>query len=127
MGESSGGASVSFHRLNAKSRSFFQRAYVMSGSAFNYYTLSPTNNKTDLIVNIAKNQGVEISNTDQLIEYIQTVDSEYILNQTHYSFKNRSLMQFSPIKQPCIERKYFCGLHGSLCDFNKLFKKNYPI
>ncbi|XP_055296943.1 juvenile hormone esterase-like [Sitodiplosis mosellana] len=95
MGQSAGGASVSFQRLNPKSRSYFKRAYVMSSSALSYYALSESNNKTDSIVELAKNQSIAIENSEQLIEYLQTVKADYIISHTLFNIQ----------WQPCVEPK----------------------
>lgn len=109
MGQSSGSSSVSFHRLNEKSRSLFEQAYGMSGSAFSYYALSDSNNRTDLIVEVAKSQNVTIETTEELIDYLQTVDADHIL--THTSRDITSLLNSNEITtnvdwQPCIEREF---------------------
>lgn len=105
MGQSAGSASVCFHRLNAKSRSLLTRVYASGSSALTYYALSESNNKTDLIVELARNQSIIIENTDQLIEYIETVDVDYIVNHTsHFGGYG---MVFETPWQPCIERKSF--------------------
>lgn len=104
MGQSSGGASVSFQRLNSKSRRLFKQAYAVSGSALSYYALGENNNKTDLIVKLARDQFVFIDNTEQLLNYLQTVDVKYIFSRTDkvQSFS----MIFQTAWQPVIERKY---------------------
>lgn len=103
MGHSAGGSSVSLHRLNPKSRSYFKRAYIMSGSIFPYYALSETNNKTDLILELAKNQSIDIENSEQLIDYLQTVDANYLLNQTSTLNMANNIFTHSEPWQPCIE------------------------
>lgn len=106
MGESAGSASVTFHRLNSKSRRFFKQAYAMSSSLLSYYALAKSNNKTDLIVKLAKNQGRVIENSEQLIDYLQTVDADYILNQTAHNEIDIYEVAFRVAWQPCIEREY---------------------
>lgn len=101
MGQSSGGTSASFQRLNPKSRSLFQQAYIISGSALCYYGLSESNNKTDLIVSLARDQFVFINNQEQLINYIKTVDTNYIFSRTDEGQTFR--MIFTTPWQPVIE------------------------
>lgn len=103
MGHSAGAASVSFHRLNAKSRSLFKQAYVMSSSALSYYALSESNNKTDFMVDLAEKQGIHIRNAVQLMAYIRIVDADYILNHTQVNIKHRPLLTTLIRWQPCIE------------------------
>lgn len=103
MGQSAGAASVCLHRLNQISRNWFKQAYAISSSGLNYYSVLETNNKTALIVELAKNQSVNIENTEQLIQYIQTVDAEYILNNT-LSPVDIYILEIEPTWSPCIER-----------------------
>ncbi|XP_055296930.1 juvenile hormone esterase-like [Sitodiplosis mosellana] len=105
MGQSAGGASVSFQRLNPKSRSYFKRAYVMSSSALSYYALSESNNKTDLVMELAKNQNIAIENSDQLIKYLQTVDANYLLSHTFQKNIGNYDLIFDVPWQPCVEPK----------------------
>lgn len=105
MGESAGAASVAFQRLNSKSRSLFKQAYVMSSSSLSFYAFRENNNKTDLIVKVAKGQGVNIENTDQLVDYLQTVDAYYIMNRTtDFVFQVENVTGEVPL-MPSLERK----------------------
>ncbi|XP_031633593.1 cholinesterase-like [Contarinia nasturtii] len=102
-GHSAGAASVSLHRLNPKSRSLFKQAYIMSYSALSFAALSEPINKTDLIVNVARHEGVNIENIDQLVKYIQAVDGKYFLKQTsRYGFKGKNITLYIEWI-PCIE------------------------
>lgn len=75
----------------------------MSGSSLSYYALDENNNKTDLIVRIAREQFVFIRNTVQLIDYVKKVDASYLLRRTA-KFGLPGMVFEVPWK-PCIERE----------------------
>lgn len=54
--------------LNEESRKCFNRAFLLSGSAFNYYALSENNH----LKRIQEYAGIR--NQEQLVEYLKTVD-----------------------------------------------------
>ena len=104
MGHSSGGVSVGLHRLT-NSRKYFKRAYVMSGGALSPNAISYSNNRTDLIVEIAKKQDIAIKNSTQLINYLQNVNATFLLHHVpQRDFGAFFVTLFLPW-QPCIERK----------------------
>lgn len=71
-----GGASVGFQVLNEESRKYFNRAFLSSSSAFNYYTLNETNHLQRM------KEFSKIYDERHLIEYLKTVDSD-ILSKCH--------------------------------------------
>ena len=78
----------------------------MSGSALSYYALSDSNNKTELIVEIAKKQDIAIKNSAQLINYLQNVNATFLLDHVpQRDFGAFFVTHFLPW-EPCIERKF---------------------
>ncbi|XP_031635932.1 cholinesterase 2-like [Contarinia nasturtii] len=69
FGESAGGASVSYHMLNEKSRKYFQRAMSLSSTALNYYSLYEPNH-LERVQNCTN-----IQDKNKLIEYLRKGDA----------------------------------------------------
>lgn len=69
-----GGSSVNFHILNEESRKYFNRAYLSSGTAFTYFALSTGDHL------VRMQEFSKINETNDLIEYLKTVDSMTLAN-----------------------------------------------
>lgn len=68
----SGGASVNFQMLNEKSRKYFNRAFIMSGTALTFFALSEINHMDRM------HGCAGVQNTEKLIDYLKTTDAETI-------------------------------------------------
>lgn len=68
-----GSASVHLQMLNKESRSYFQRAYADSGSAFQPYVFT----RTDHVQHVQNCSN--ITETDKLLEYLKTVNSSNLM------------------------------------------------
>lgn len=64
-----GSASVHFQMLNEESRKYFNRAYLMSSSAFSFYAFSKANH----VDKVKECSG--IADNNRLIEYLKTAES----------------------------------------------------
>lgn len=82
--------------LNAKSRKYFHRAFVMSGSIYSYFALTEGNHLEKI------KECASITNTIQIIEYMKTANSSDIL--TCY-FKDDWGKTIKPEWVPTIEPK----------------------
>lgn len=67
-----GGASVNFQMLNEESRKYFNRAFLISGTALTYFALSEPNH----MERMQNYSGIK--DIEKLIEYLKTIDSEMI-------------------------------------------------
>ncbi|XP_031639929.1 esterase B1-like [Contarinia nasturtii] len=72
FGQSAGGASVNFHMLNEESRKYFNRAFLLSSSALNYYALYEPDHLERMQTLL------KIQDKNKLIEHLKTVETESI-------------------------------------------------
>lgn len=89
-----GGASVSFHMLNEESRKYFNRAFLLSGSAFDYFALSELNHFERM------QKFSNINDKNQLLEYLKTADSKMLADIDSISSFGKTLI---PPWAPTIE------------------------
>lgn len=74
FGESAGGASVNYQMLNEESRKYFNRAFAMSGTVFNYYALYEPHHLRRM------QDYANIEDKNKLIEYLKTTDTNTLAN-----------------------------------------------
>lgn len=86
-----GGASVRFQMLNKQSRSYFQRAYAISGSAVNSFAFTKVNH-VQLIRDCSKN-----TEMDKLIEYLKTENTSTLFQCPHLESPNDIYEIWAPV------------------------------
>lgn len=110
-----GGASVHLQMLNKQSRSYFQRAFPMSGTAFHSYVITKANHVQSI------RECSNIFEMDKLIEYLKTEKSTALLDCPHLEFPD----DFELIWAPVIESEDTEGAfliktpHEIYCDPNE--------
>lgn len=67
-----GGASVHYHILNEESRNYFQRAFVVSGAALDYFALYEPDHYKRV------QECFDIEDKTKLIEYLKSTDSKIL-------------------------------------------------
>lgn len=85
--------------LNKQSQQYFKRAVCLSGTPLSYFAEDVTNNHTDLVIQIAEQNGQNISNTVELLDYLSNVTPEEIfVNGPHIPQNGRTLdVPWAPI------------------------------
>lgn len=99
-----GGSSVHLHVLSAESRKYFRSAIPMSGTAYNYWSLSDENH-LEHAHNIAKELGEPKKSDDELVEFFKKVPADKIRNYGKLNLLSQSLLAI-PIA-PIVESTYF--------------------
>lgn len=104
FGESAGGASVGYQTMNAESKKNFNQIFMMSSTPLNYYAQMKSNNHSEMMIEMARRKGVPISNTDELIEFIKSVDVKRLVEWC--SHKGAFGLTFDSDWAPIVERKF---------------------
>lgn len=73
IGSRTGGASVGFQMANEESRKYFNRAYILSGSLFNYFALTEEGHLERML------ECSQTKDQTSLIDYLKTTDAEKLL------------------------------------------------
>ena len=94
-----GGASTHFHMLNEKSRKYFTRAYLISGSGYSSYAVLKTNH-VQRIQNCSK-----LNEINELVDYIKTSDADTLRQCYSYKFPG----PLHPVWVPTIESSNNAG------------------
>lgn len=95
----SGAASTHFQVLSTESQKYFQRAILMSGSVWNYWALSQTNNHTEYAFEMAESWNKPQENVTDLIRLLRTVpptnfiESSKVIKNLQLTFE----LQFNPV------------------------------
>lgn len=104
FGQSSGATSVHYHLLSDQSKNLFNRAILMSGSAFVPWAITPNH---DYAYRLVKALGYEGSVDDetQILEYLKGLDPEKIVmtQETIFTPQERrvgQLIAFGPVIEP---------------------------
>ncbi|KAG4071890.1 hypothetical protein HA402_006051 [Bradysia odoriphaga] len=85
FGESAGATSVGLQMLNVESRKYFNRAYLGSSSAFNFYAISKVDHSQQL------KEFFKINDESKLIEYLRKTNSDLLSSFYPLSAKGKSL------------------------------------
>lgn len=89
--------------LNAESRKYFQRLFLMSGTAIDLNAISDINHVDEMYA-FATNMSQPAENVTQLIEILQNVPAKQLLDFTSkLDLKKLMMRDWAPV----IERTYF--------------------
>lgn len=72
---------VNLQMMNKESRSYFQQAFIVDGSAWN--AVQQANNQTAQIVEFAKQIGVRLRTNSDIIKFLQKISVQIIEQQSH--------------------------------------------
>uniref|UniRef100_A0A336M0Z5 Carboxylic ester hydrolase n=1 Tax=Culicoides sonorensis TaxID=179676 RepID=A0A336M0Z5_CULSO len=114
FGQSSGATSVHYHLLSDASKGLFNRAIIMSGSAFVPWALIPPK---DFAYRLVKALGYEGKENDaDILEYLKTLKPEDLVStqETIFTPNERAtgqLIAFGPVIEPYMTENTFMSAH----------------
>lgn len=77
--------------LNKESRSYFQRAFALSGSVFNSFAFSEVKNHTKVVEECSKSNDME-----KLMEYLRTANESALIDCPHVD-PTDTVLYWSPV------------------------------
>lgn len=109
FGTSAGSASVGFQTLNKESKKNFNQIIAMSGSPLDYFALMETFNHTDFVLDVIRRNGENISEQNELAEFLRNVDSRKLFEffvPYDPTTKSPSQITLYSLWAPIVERLY---------------------
>lgn len=100
MGISAGSASVEYQMLSKASEGLFHKAILQSGSCLNPW--ARTNDPVQLAYDLCKNLGQNFDNVNNVLEYLQNIDSHKIILASNKQISEQDkrtseLFKFTPV------------------------------
>lgn len=92
-----GGASVHFQMLSPESRKYFNNAIVMSGTAFNYWAMSPYRTHVDEAHEMANKWNQSQHSLTGLVDLLKSVPAQKLIEFSSPPFESTLNFTFAPV------------------------------